>query len=68
MTTSTELLRQGRTDELWQRYFGFLDLSLEEFMAIQRRKVLEHVAWLHPCELGQKIIGDKLPTTVEEFR
>lgn len=68
MTTSTELLRQGRTDELWQRYVGFLDLSLEDFMEIQRRKVLEHVAWLSQCELGRKIIGKKVPKTVQEFR
>ena len=68
MATPAEMLRQGRTEELWQRYLGFLDLSLEEFMTIQRRKVMEHVAWISQCELGQKIIGSKVPTTLEEFR
>ena len=68
MVTSRELLRQGRTDELWQRYLGFLDLSLEEAMKIQKRKVLEHVAWVAPCELGRKIIGPNVPKTIEEFR
>ena len=68
MATPAEMLRQGRTEELWQRYLGFLDLSLEEFMTIQRRKVMEHVAWISQCELGQKIIGPKVPTTLEEFR
>mgnify|MGYP000110392120 CR=1 FL=1 len=68
MATARELLRQGRTDELWQRYLGFLDLSLEEAMTIQKRKVLEHVAWLAPCELGRKIIGPHVPKTVDEFR
>lgn len=68
MATTRELLRQGRTDELWQKYLGFLDLSLEEAMTIQKRKVLEHVAWLAPCELGRKIIGPNVPKTIDEFR
>jgi len=68
MATPAEMLRQGRTEELWQRYLGFLDLTLGEFMVIQKRKVMEHVAWFSQCELGQKIIGPKVPTTLEEFR
>ncbi len=68
VTTPIELLRQGRTDELWNRYLGYLDLTLEEFMQIQQRKLMEHLEWLQPCELGQKIIGPKLPKTIDEFR
>jgi hypothetical protein len=68
VTTSMELLRQGRTDKLWNRYLGYLDLTLDEFMQIQKRKVMEHLAWFHPSELGQKIIGPRLPKTIEEFR
>jgi hypothetical protein len=63
-----ELLRQGQTQELWQYYMGYLDLDLDGFMQVQRRKVMEHLAWLHPSELGRKIIGPKLPASVEEFR
>lgn len=67
MTGPVELLRQGRTDELWQRYLGYLDLTLDEFMEIQKRKVLEHVTWLSRSELGRKIVGPRVPSTVEEF-
>jgi hypothetical protein len=68
MTNTIELLRQGRTQELWQKYCGFIDLSLEEFMEIQERLVMEQIEWFGKCELGKKIIGEPLPTSVEEFR
>lgn len=68
MVTSIELLRQGRTEELWQRYLGYLDLTTEEFMSIQKRKVMEHLAWFHNSSLGRQIIGSQLPASVDEFR
>lgn len=63
-----ELLRQGRTEELWQRYLGYLDLTLDEFMNIQNRKVMEHISWMQGSQLGHRIIGSKLPSSVDEFR
>jgi hypothetical protein len=68
MTSTNELLRQGRTDEIWQRYCSFLDLSLEEFMEIQRRLLMEQIDLLARCELGQKIMHNMVPQSVEEFR
>ena len=68
MTSPAEMLRHGSSEEVWQRYMGFLDLTLDEFMSIQRRRILEHVAWLSDSELGRKIIGPTVPTSVEEFR
>lgn len=68
MSTAAELLRQGRKDEIWQKYCGFIDLSLEEFMEIQERLLLEQLQVLGSCELGRKIMGDRVPTSVEEFR
>jgi hypothetical protein len=68
MTGTNELLRQGRTDEIWQKYCGFLDLSLEDFMLIQKRLLMEQMHLFAACELGRKIIGEKVPTNVEEFR
>jgi hypothetical protein len=63
-----ELLRQGRYEELWQMCCGFLDLNLEQFMAIQKRLLLEQVELLKNCELGRKIMHGAMPETVEEFR
>ena len=68
MPSTFELLRQGRKKELWQRCCGFIDLRLEEFMAIQRRLLLEQIELLKNCELGQKIMRGAMPDSVEEFR
>jgi len=63
-----ELLRQGRHEELWQMCCGFIDLSLEQFMAIQKRLLLEQLELLRSCELGRKVMRGAMPETVEEFR
>ena len=63
-----ELLRQGRKEELWQMCCGFIDLSLQEFMAIQESLLLEQLELLKNCELGRKLMRGAMPTTVEEFR
>jgi hypothetical protein len=47
---------------------GFLDLSLEQFMAIQKRLLLEEIELLKNCELGRRVMCGAMPETVEEFR
>jgi len=68
MTRPIDLLRQGRKEELWQMCCGFIDLSLEQFMDIQKRLLLEQIELLKNCELGRKVMHGAMPTTVEEFR
>jgi len=68
MTTAAELLREGRADEIWRKYCGFIDLSLEEFMDIQKRLLMEQIDLLSKCELGRRLLGGKVPASVEEFR
>ena len=68
MVTTAELLRQGRRDEIWSKYCGFLDLKLQEFMDIQRRLLLEQIGLLSRCELGRALLGDAPPASVDEFR
>jgi hypothetical protein len=68
MTRPIELLRQGRKEELWQMCCGFIDLSLEQVMAMQKRLLLEQIELLKNCELGRKVMRGATPTTVEEFR
>ena len=68
MLTAVELLRQGRTQEIWRKYCSFIDLTMKEFMDIQRRLLMEQIAQQSKCELGRKIMGDPPPATVEEFR
>ncbi len=68
VSTATELLQKGKTEDIWQKYCGFIDFSIEEFMEIQRHLLLEQLGLLANCELGQRMMGDARPTTVEEFR
>jgi len=68
MSKAIELLRQGKKEELWQLCCGFIDLSLEQFMTIQRRLLLEQLELLKRCELGREVMRGAEPSSVEEFR
>ena len=68
MSRILELVRQDRKEELWQMCCGFIDLSFEQFMTIQKRLLLEQLELLNRCELGNKIMRGTMPRTVEEFR
>ena len=68
MTSPLELLRQGSRDELWQMCCGFLNLSLDQFMDIQKRLLLEEIELLKNSEMGRRMLGGAMPNTVEEFR
>ncbi len=54
--------------ELWQRYCGFLDLSMEEFLNIQKELLLDKMELVANSVLGQKIMKGAVPHSVDEFR
>jgi len=60
--------RDLTADELWQRYCGFLDLSVNEFMEIQKELLMDEIERVADSILGKKIMGNQRPKTVEEFR
>ncbi len=68
MATLVELFRQRQHEELWRRCCGFIDLSLEDFMRIQRQLLLEQLDQLKKCELGRYIMHELNPRSVDEFR
>ena len=68
MPTVKELLRAGRKEDLWQMCCGFLDLSIEQFMSIQNRLLLEQIELLNASAIGRKIFKGTIPQDVEEFR
>jgi len=68
MTTVKELLRTGRKEDLWQMCCGFLDLSIVQFMSIQKRLLLEQIELLNASVIGRKIFKGTIPQDVEEFR
>lgn len=68
MAAEVELFKQYRHDELWQICCGFIDLSLEEFMAIQQRLLSEQLGLLKQCELGRYLINGATISNLEDFR
>src|SRR6266498_1427083 len=65
---SRKLLEEGRRDELWMKHCGFFTLTPDEFMAVQKRLLLEQISLLGNSQIGQQLFGNRIPTTVEEFR
>ncbi|MFC1946824.1 GH3 auxin-responsive promoter family protein [Chloroflexota bacterium] len=63
-----DLLKEGRTEDVWKMCCGFIDLSMDEFMNIQNRLLLEQIQLLGNCELGRRLMNGNIPDTVEEFR
>ena len=68
MLTEDTYFKTLTDDELWQRYCGFLDLSPDEFMNIQRQLLLDEIDLVADSTLGKKIIGSRKPKSVDEFR
>ncbi len=68
MAKVSDLVTQGRRDEVWKTYCGFLDLTLGEFMAIQERLLREQLHFIAASPLARSILGDEIPSSVEEFR
>lgn len=68
MNTLREMLRDEEYDRVWKAYCGFLDLTIEEFMEIQNRLLLEQIELLSNCDLGKKFFGRHKIKTVEDFR
>lgn len=68
MSTTADLIAEGRLDEVWSKHCGFLDLNLQRFMQIQRRLFDEQLELLNRCELGRHFFRGRKPRTLEEFR
>ena len=54
--------------QIWQEYCGFLDLSLEEYMFIQKRLMQEQVDIWSQCALGRQFLGGRKVADIDEFR
>lgn len=65
---ASDLLNQGRREDLWQMCCGYLDLDIDGFMEIQERLLLKQLELLNNCALGKKLFRSKKPENMEEFR
>jgi hypothetical protein len=68
MQTAIELLRQGRKDEIWKRYCGYLDWDIGQFMAVQRKLLEEQLGKYSSCGLWSHIMKRGKPKNADEFR
>ena len=59
---------KGDKKKIWQRYCGFLDLSLREFMQIQDDLLMEEIELVAGTPLGKKIMNNNKPSSIAEFR
>jgi hypothetical protein len=62
------LFSSGDDESLWMKYCGFLDLTLEEFMIIQKSLLMDQLETLSHSPLGRMLLPDGKPATLEEFR
>jgi len=64
-----DILFERKDDQkLWSKYCGFLDLSIEEFMVIQKTLLNDEIDMLQKSELGKKIIGSRKIENLDDFR
>ena len=59
---------KSESDRVWNKYCGLLDLSLQQFMSIQESLLLQQFEQIAGCPLAEKLIGRKVPGSVDEFR
>ena len=67
MIAKDELFKTVDQGRVWQKYCGFLDLSLTEFMEIQEQLLMEQIELVYDSPLAKKFMPRK-PKDVSEFR
>ena len=67
MTAGNKAFRLDNQEKTWNKYCGFLDLSLPEFMEIQEYLLMEQIETVFGSSLAQKFMPAK-PRDVSEFR
>ena len=68
MTLTSDLIRQNQKDQIWSKYCGHFDLSMDEFMQIQERLLFEQFDILKDSAIGKRFFGNRPPRTIQEFR
>ncbi len=68
MLPEEKYFRTSNKTKLWQRYCGFLDLSVKEFVDIQNHLLTEQLELVGDSPLARRIMNGNRPKSVEEFR
>ncbi len=67
MLTKDKLFETGDYTRIWNKYCGFLDLSLSEFMATQEQLLMEQITLVYGSTVTKKLMPEK-PKNIAEFR
>jgi hypothetical protein len=63
-----QFLALGKKELAWKKYCGFMEFSIDEYNAIQKLLLKEQIEIAMHGALGQEIMGERSPETLEEFR
>ncbi len=63
-----EKLKVNNSERIWREYCGFMDLSMSEYMHIQRRLMEEQLKIWSASGLGKSMLGDACPSDIDSFR
>lgn len=67
MSAEDEVFRTGNKERIWQKYCGFLDLSLSDFIEMQEQLLVDQIELVYGSPLAKKFMPRK-PKSVSEFR
>ncbi len=68
MAPEAKFFQNSSDTDLWQRYCGFMDLSMDAYMEIRGYMSLEQVKLVAGAPLASKIMGGSQPDSVKMFR
>lgn len=68
MVSKDKVFHSNDVKAIWQRFCGFLDLSVEEFMEMQESLLLDQIDLVSNSRLGKKIMGNVKPVSLDDFR
>ncbi|MFC1982615.1 GH3 auxin-responsive promoter family protein [Chloroflexota bacterium] len=63
-----EFFASGDKKAIWNRYCGFLDLSVGEFLHIQKRLLTQQIAEIRNFNFYKDLMGEEEIVTIDEFR
>ena len=55
-------------ERIWDEYCGFLEMSISDYMFVQKRLMEEQMHKWCESGLGKSIIGEYIPKSIDEFR
>lgn len=68
MYTLVPVFQTGDAQKIWEKYCGFLDLTVPQVMEIQKTLLLEQIDLVTDSPLGRAIMRDRKPRDIAEFR